>query len=382
MKLQYYSYESIPESWPEELLAGDSERTMVILFAGGDNGLQASDRFKQLQDAMPLSHIMGCSTSGEIHGTEIFDDSLVMASLKFESSDVKSAYAHLDQTCDSIEAGKHIAGMLNSDELKALIVLSDGLHVNGTDLVAGINQVVSKDVVVTGGLAGDGTRFEKTWVLGPEGPKEFQIAAIGLYGDHVRVGHGSKGGWSEFGIERHVTRSQKNVLYELDGEPALEIYKKYLGELAAELPASALWYPLAICSENDDDDEIVRTVLAVNEDEDSITFAGDVPEGRQVQLMRTNMDNLIDAAADVARMAGERGGNKKADGLLSLAISCVGRRLVLGDRTEDEVESVMENMPENTSQIGFYSFGEISPHSSGKCELHNQTMTLTTIWEE
>jgi hypothetical protein len=59
----------------------------------------------------------------------------------------------------------------------------------------------------------------------------------------------------------------------------------------------------------------------------------------------------------------------------------VGRRLVLGSRTEEEIEATLEVLPKGTQQIGFYSYGEISPYTAGTCDLHNQTMTLTTLSE-
>jgi hypothetical protein len=196
----------------------------------------------------------------------------------------------------------------------------------------------------------------------------------------VRIGHGSRGGWDIFGPERRVTRSQGNRLYELDGRQAVEIYKDYLGELAAGLPATALRFPLALRASADDQKRLVRTVLAVGEDDGSMTFAGDMPEGYLAQLMRTNLDHLVDGAEEAATMTRNRGGD--GEQTLAIAISCVGRRMILGERAEEEVEVTLEALPEGTLQVGFYSYGEISPYASGTCDLHNQTMTLTTIHED
>jgi hypothetical protein len=258
-------------------------------------------------------------------------------------------------------------------------VLSDGLNVNGSQLVAGFNEVLNGTAVVTGGLAGDGDRFQRTWVLSGSTPLSNQVVAVGFYGDRIRIGHGSRGGWDIFGPERRVTASEGNVLRELDGQPALDLYKEYLGELAAGLPATALRFPLALRANADDKKRLVRTILGVNEDEGSLTFAGDVPEGFLAQLMRTNLDRLVDGAEAAAEMTQNRG----ADGetTLAVAISCVGRRMVLGERAEEEVEVTLDELPDSTQQIGFYSYGEISPFASGTCDLHNQTMTLTTIHE-
>ena len=206
------------------------------------------------------------------------------------------------------------------------------------------------------------------------------VRGVGLYGDALRMGHGSMGGWDIFGPERTITRARANVLYELDGRPALDLYKSYLGELSGGLPATGLLFPLAIrtAGSRPDEPSLVRTILAVDEDDQSMTFAGDMPEGARAQLMRANVDRLIEGAADAALMVDGGGG---AGPTLVLGISCVGRRLVLGERTEEEIEATVECLPGGVQQIGFYSYGEISPHASGLCELHNQTMTLTTIHE-
>jgi hypothetical protein len=229
--------------------------------------------------------------------------------------------------------------------------------------------------VVTGGLAGDGARFARTWVLSDGKPEANMVVAVGLYGDRVRVTHGSEGGWDPFGPERLVTASAGNVLHSLDGRPALALYKDYLGDRAAGLPGSALLFPLSLRDSKSGANRVVRTVLSVDETTQSLTFAGDIPTGHYARLMRANFDRLILGAqsAGVASFASHEGP------ALSIAISCVGRRLVLGERTEEETEATLV-LP-GTTQVGFYSYGEISPHASGRCDLHNQTMTLTVVSE-
>lgn len=358
----------------------DSERTLIVVF-GASRFVDAPDPIRELRAAFPSSHLIGCSTSGEIHGASLFDDTLTVALARFDDSDLRSTEALVGAPADSFGAGQQIAQSLTDADLKAILVLSDGLNVNGSDLVHGLNSCLPESVVITGGLAGDGDRFERTWVLGNDGPRSGLISAIGLYGDHVRVGHGSKGGWDIFGPERLVTRSRKNVLYELDGQPALRLYKQYLGERAAGLPATALLFPLALRASAQDPKVLVRTVLSVDEKSQSMTFAGNVPEGHLAQLMRANMERLIEGASMAALHTRETGGAAAA-AVLSIAISCVGRRLILGERTEEEIEAALDILPKGAKQIGFYSYGEISPYASGHCDLHNQTMTLTTISED
>jgi hypothetical protein len=354
----------------------DSARTLVLAFASPS--LAGQGALAELVAAYPQSVVIGCSTSGEIAQTQVHDDSISAAIVRFDRVTLRFASAKLAPGVDSFAAGRAIATQLAGDDLRAVLVLSEGLHVNGSALVSGLNKHLPEHVIVTGGLAGDGARFARTWVLARGVCEEDSVVAVGLYGEALRIGHGSKGGWDTFGHERVVTRSEGNVLYTLDGRPALALYKEYLGERAAELPGSALLFPLALRGSTEDKNSVVRTVLSVDEATQSMTFAGDIPQGSYVKLMRANFDRLIMGAQDAA-LASAFADHEGP--MLSIAISCVGRRLVLGARTEEETEATLDALPKGARQIGFYSYGEISPHTTGRCDLHNQTMTLTILGE-
>lgn len=353
----------------------DSAQTLVTVF-GARSYLDNPEPIRELVDAFPAARVVGCSSSGEIFGETLTDGSLAVAVSRFDHTDISVAMqpTSIDS---SRRAGRELGNELDAPGLAAVFVLSEGLDVNGTDLVEGISEVLP-GVTITGGLAGDGDRFEQTWTLVDGKPTVGFVTAVGFYGDRIQVGHGSQGGWDRFGPERTVTRSRNNVLYELDGEPALDLYKSYLGELASGLPATGLLFPLALRAGRGDDKQLVRTILAVDEETRSMVFAGDVPEGHRVQLMQANFDRLVGGAETAA----ENALIPDAPGpYLTLAISCVGRRLVLGERTEDELEAVAHALPEDNHQVGFYSYGEISPYTPGTCDLHNQTMTLTVLAE-
>jgi hypothetical protein len=359
----------------------DSPTTLVLVF-GAPQFAQDCEALTELRRAYPSSRILGCSSAGEIVGPRVQDASLSVAVARLEHSSLGVAEARVSRMEDSHAAGIALAQSLARADLRAILVLSDGVQVNGSELVRGINSCVPAGVVVTGGLAGDGTRFERTWVMGEGGPVSGRVCAVGLYGERLRIGHGSRGGWTSFGPERLVTRSKSNVLYELDGQPALDLYRTYLGDLAAELPASALLYPLAVRERRGDSKVLVRTILGLDEEAHSMTFAGDVPEGSYAQLMRANFERLVDGATEAAE---ETRRTARADtelpATLAIAISCVGRRMILGERVEDELEATLAALPKGARQVGFYSYGEISPYATGTCDLHNQTMTLTTIAE-
>ena len=381
MQVATFSIKTGSSFSPASLSTLDSEETLVLLF-GAPDLIDTPHRIREVVDACPRSHVMGCSTAGEIHGCEIFDDSIAVAAVRFDHTPIRTAHAAVHSPNDSYAAGRAIAAQLRQPSLRGVLVLSDGLNVNGSELVKGLNDTLGEAVVVTGGLAGDGTHFKRTWVLKDRTPQSGYVTAVGFYGDHIRLGHGSKGGWDKFGPERQVTKSIGNVLYELDGRAALGLYKEYLGDRASGLPATGLLFPLAIRTSQAEGKVLVRTILAVDEATQSMTFAGDIPEGVFAQLMRANFDRLIQGASEAATLTFDHHNGSHADSpTLSIAISCVGRRLVLGERTEEEIEATLEILPKGSRQIGFYSYGEISPYKSGACDLHNQTMTLTTIAE-
>lgn len=379
MQLQTISY-TVGDGWSEPIDAGkDSPQTLVIVF-GASRFATDPKPFADLRAALPSAQLIGCSTAGEIFGTKVSDESLTVAIVRFERVTLRTAAATVQKPGDSFGAGLQLGRALADPALRGVFLLSngDGIGVNGSDLVNGINEIVGGRATVTGGLAGDGSRFQKTWVLRDGIPTQGAVAAVGLYGDSLRLGHGSKGGWDSFGPERTVTRSAANVLYELDGRPALQLYKEYLGDRALGLPATGLLFPLALRANQGSEKRLVRTILAVDEAAQSLTFAGDIPQGVLAQLMRANFDRLVEGASDAALATRASDGDGP---VLSIAISCVGRRLVLGERVEEETEAVLDALPATTRQIGFYSYGEISPYSDGTCDLHNQTMTLTTIAE-
>ncbi|MEQ9501682.1 MAG: FIST N-terminal domain-containing protein [Deltaproteobacteria bacterium] len=380
MQVERRRYDLETNQWSEPLPDADSIRTLVLAF-GAPEVPADCPAIRELTKKYPRSTIVGCSTAGEIHGTEVDDHSISVALTRFSRTHLARASVRVNDPRQSFVAGETLARNLDRKDLRGVLVLSEGLGVNGSELVRGFNAVLPEDVVITGGLSGDGTRFEKTWVLVDGELVQNVVVAVGLYGDHVLIGHGSKGGWDKFGAERRITRSEGNVLYEIDGEPALALYKRYLGAKATELPASGLLFPLSLRSNADDTKFLVRTLLSVDEATNSMTFAGDVPTGHLVQLMKADFDRLVQGATGAANASMARIGSEDHGAALAVAVSCVGRRLVLGARTEDEVEAVDEVLPKGSELVGFYSYGELSPFADGRCDLHNQTMTLTVIQE-
>jgi hypothetical protein len=362
----------------------DSRQTLVLAFFAPDFALLPVP-LERLRAAFPRSFLLGCSTGGEILGTGLQDHSVTVAVLRFASTRLCLAHTCVASgSAASREAGERIGHALAAPDLKGVFVLSDGLKVNGSELVCGLDAALPARVKVSGAMAADGERFKKTYVFaaGPGEPIRIlsrQVGAVGFRGDSIRLAHGSSGGWSPFGLERCVTRSEGNVLFELDGKPALKLYKNYLGDRAQDLPASAFLFPLGILDKTTESTEVVlRTVLGVDEETQSLFFAADIPEGSTVQLMRCNIDRLVEGAAGAAEKL-----DKVATGpALTIAVSCVGRRMVMRERTEEGLEAIIDTLPEGTLVAGLFAYGALSPLPSGPCQLQNQTMTLTLIQED
>lgn len=354
----------------------------LVLYFGARSALADGERHRELREAFPRAHVLGCSTGGQLLGDEIQDVGVAAIAVGFDATRLRLASEPVSGPEASEECGARLGRALAADDLAGVFLLSDGLHVNGSGLASGLAGAVGEAVPVTGGLAGDGGEFRETLVgAGDLSPASRRVAALGFYGSAVRVGHGSAGGWDAFGPFRRITRSEGNVLFELDGKPALDLYERYLGDEAAALPGSALLFPLRVWDPRRPEHDVVRTVLGVDRERRTMTFAGDVPKGWGAQLMRGGFDRLTAGAGDAARQA--VGGIAGVGGdSLAILISCIGRRLLMGQHAADEVEAVGARLGGGVTRLGFYSYGEISPHAvSGACELHNQTMTVTTIAE-
>lgn len=371
------------EGWKTLSEGSFTDPPELVLVFGGNAPLKDKARFDEIRSWYPQSHIISAGTAGEIIRTEVSDDTLVLTAVKFEKTTLQFAEAHVAQAEESEAVGRQLAHALPKEGLVHAMIFSDGLFVNGTALVKGLLSELPTDVSVTGGLVGDGSRFKETLVGLDAMPEQKKLVCIGFYGPHIKIGYGSLGGWDPFGITRTITKAKGNVLYELDGKPALALYKEYLGELAKDLPASGLLFPLSLKIKTDagGEVEVVRTILAVDEEAQTMTFAGDMPEGVVARFMKANFDRLIDGASGAAGMSIESLGQGKAE--LAVLVSCIGRKLVLKERIEDEIEAVREKVGPQAAIVGFYSYGEISPTTptERQCQLHNQTMTITTFRE-
>lgn len=351
---------------------------LVLVFA---NRLLLEDELflKDIKREFPYEHIVYGSTAGEIADINVLDDSATVTAIEFErSSFIIKTGNILDYNKDGGALGKSLYSSMPKENLKHLFVLSEGSFINGSSLINGLEDAIDSNLSITGGMCGDDAKFEKTLASYNENPREGEVVLIGFYGETLEISFASYGGWQPFGPERIITRSEGNILYEIDGQPALELYKKYLGEKASELPQASLLYPLNVTPPGKED-ALVRTILNIDNDNQSMILAGDVPLNSKVQLMMASVDGIAEGASLAAQYAMK---NRVTKPNLAILISCVGRKLVMDQRVEEEIEEVKSILDSETVLTGFYSYGEMAPFfASTRCQLHNQTMTLTLLSE-
>ncbi|MBL8590767.1 MAG: FIST C-terminal domain-containing protein [Methylobacteriaceae bacterium] len=365
--------------------AADAAAIDLVLYFGPRGLLEDGALHRDLGAAYPGAILMGCSSGGQIVDSDVSDEAVACTALRFERTRLKSAGAPIAQASQSQAVGAQLARRLDAPGLAAILVLSDGLAVNGSELIAGLSGALAREIPICGGMAGDGAAFART-LVGLDGPPQpGYVAALGFYGEAVRIGHGSNGGWEVFGPSRVVTRSSGAVLEELDGRPALDLYTRYLDRADIDgLPGTALLFPLLIRNPERPTQELVRTILSIDRASGAMTFAGDMPKGWSAQLMRGSIASLT-AGAEMAGAQATHGlapSPEARSGGLALMVSCIGRRLAMGQNTGAEIEAVQSQLPPGFVAAGFYSYGEFSPHArTGCCELHNQTMTVMTLTE-
>jgi hypothetical protein len=378
MKIAQGSWKDGTDSDPVGRTPLSIDADLVLAF-GSCQSLNHPTHCEGLKARFPAALVIGCSTAGEILGARVRDEALTITAIDFDRTTLRGVQTELAGPEDSYDAGRRLAAELAGDDLVHVLVLSDGLAVNGGALTRGLAEALPAGVTLTGGLSADGDRFQQTFVLMNGTPRQKIVAAVGFYGKNLKVGCGSFGGWEPFGPERVVTRSEKNVLQELDGRSALGLYEKYLGDFAGGLPATALLFPLSIRTD-DPTRGVVRTVLGIDRERQTMTFAGDIPQGAYARLMRASTDGLVAGAAIAAEACTAALGHPPQFALL---VSCVGRRLVMKQRAEEELEAVRHVLGAHAQLAGFYSYGEIAPFAAGeRPELHNQTMTVTGFWED
>jgi len=374
-------YQVSESNWTKHSMSDpvDDEKASLVLCFATKSRLKQDHFYDSFKSRFPAAEIAMCSTSGEIYQDKVLNNSCVVVAIQFDKTSIQTVSVNIKDFKNTNEAAISLGKKIPKDNLSYVLVFSDGSLVNGSELVKGLSTQVDKNILITGGLAGDDDNFESTLLGLNKQPINGEIMLIGFYGKNLTVTHGSQGGWDIFGLTKRVTNASSNVLFELEDQNALDLYKKYLGEEVMNLPGSALLFPLSVIIPGATE-PVVRTILSINEDDKSMTFAGDIPVGSEVRFMKADFDKITEAAFNAAN---ETLVDRDDQPGFSLLISCVGRKLILDSRIDEEILAVNKSFSNETILAGFYSYGEISPfNKGGNCQLHNQTMTITSFYED
>ncbi|MEO7221846.1 MAG: FIST N-terminal domain-containing protein [Devosia sp.] len=358
-------------------------KTDLVIYFGNRDALLSGERFADLKRAYPGAHILGGSATATVFGNDVDRLSVVATAIRFDKTTrlVVTQQEGVDKTT-SHACGEAIGRTLAAPDLAGVFVLGDGMGVDGSGLTAGLVEILGESCPITGGMTSDVLDFTQALAGADMAPKAGVVAAVGFYGPNIRIDSGHSCGWDAFGPRRRITRADGNQLFELDDKPVLDLYDSYLGEEEKDQTASGVMFPLLISPPDRPQHTVVRAILGMDRANGSMTFAGSMPEGSSVRLMRGNVDRLAMGAADAARQVRDRMPENVSGEQLALMVTCIGRFLLMGERAVEEIAFARDELGPDVHCMGFYAYGEISP-AEGACggELHNQTMTIVALSE-
>ncbi len=352
-----------------------------LVFAFGRSGVLEAVA-PALSKELPAARRIGCSAAFSVSSSGVETDACVVTGVRFDHVRIVEASASLAGKDSSFATGQRLAESLPKECLRAVLLLGQGVGIRGGAFLAGFNEVLGDGVPVTGGLASRHEGYYTTLVLNDAGVAAETVVALGLYGERLRFGFGLHGGWTPFGAARKVTRCDGNILYELDGEPALDVYRRYLGDYAKDLPLVGQFFPFAMLDANHQEVGLIRSMLGIDVAAGALRFGDDIVPGSYLRMMHASTDRLVSGAEYAAEAAIRMlPGGGHGTGMVFM-VSCVGRELVMGERVEEEIEGVHDVFGAGVPLAGFYSFGEISPPAPGDAsKLHNQTVMIAYIDE-
>jgi len=334
--------------------------------------------------------LVGGTTAGEISSAEFSTRSVVVMAL---SSDTLSFTTGIgkDMSRDEAACGvalvEDIRRQTSLDDALSLLVLPNGMGGDGVKVIEGLHSALGPNIEIVGGYLGDDERFESTFQY--HDGKVYKDAIPGLLfsGQGFRTGVGVRSGFASIGNRFYCTQAKGNVVGQFDEERALDVYKEFLGEeLSKKLPGVCLEYPFGLIDEKvsirGKEYFQLRCGLSVDHERGTISLAASIPEGSPITLTTASRGDIINGARLAAEQAQESLAGAKPQAVLMF--SCVGRKLVLGRRTQEEVSAVRSVLGEDVPLLGFYTYGEIGPIDKMQGELaatrfHNETVVVWAL---
>jgi hypothetical protein len=341
-----------------------------ILFAGHE--MDHETLLGGVCDAWPAIELIGCTTDGELSSRLGFrQDSVVLVLLGSDRIEFAAGVGrHLgDDVAGACE--RAVAGARDRVDHAPTICLAlpESLTASGQAVVEALSHALGGDVPVFGATSGDGYELTKTHQFCGREVLSDSVPVLLLSGPLV-YSAAVESGWEPLGDPGVVTSSEYTTVHEIDGRPAMEFFRRFLGPEGAPTPE----FPLAILDEHGAV-ECLRTALSEHQDETgSITFLSEVREGATVQITTADRAAIIaGCSASVEKAFADYPHGRSPE--LAMVFSCCCRRLLLGTRTKEEMAIVESVLGTDLPVIGFYGYGEIGPPDSSDCvsKYHNET---------
>jgi len=321
--------------------------------------------------------IMGATTAGEIYanpmdGVYELEGSIVCMLVEVNSNALAMTVVEVEEE-DSYVVGEHI-GLWAKSYFRdvAIITLTSGLTFDNDAYTQGI---ISKGVEYAfGGASGDNFALKETFVFSNTVISNYGVLALAIDKSRINILGARAFGWGGIGQEQIVTKSIKNIVYEIDDLPAINFYKRYLNVTSQDMPQMGLEYPLEVRRRNGQ--IIYRAVLAIDEENGALIFAGHVEEKARVRISAPKGKSIIkEVEKSTSDILSE---NPMFTPELALVFPCCSRKQILGHLTHLEIEAVVTSA--NVPLIGFFAYGEIGAFPGGY-GFHNETF-VTAFLEE
>ena len=352
-------------------LDGDAP-VAAILFAGVD--MDAEVILTAIEAEFPGLPLVGCTTDGEVSSALSFQEDSVALLLFAGDGLVAGAGVGTDLSTDPHAAARAAieAAGIEGRTPQLCVVFPESLTTSAVSVVAALNEALPEGTALVGGTAGDQWRFDGTNQFCGAKVYSDSLPVLLLYGD-FKIGVGVQSGWNPIGERGAVTKAEGGVVYEVDGDSALAFYHRYFGDQVRPSPE----YPIGVF-DNQGGAFYLRAPLAFNDEDGSVTFAGDVPHGAEVQITAAAHEDIVAACEKSIRSALEQMNGAKARG--ALVISCAARKQLLGTRTGKEHEILRGVLGDDVPLVGFYSYGEIAPHGGVPlADFHNETFVTVLL---
>jgi hypothetical protein len=333
-----------------------------------------------IMDAFPNLELIGCTTDGEISSIlGCVEDSITLILFYSDTLEIMAGMGKclsLNPLQTAIDAvGQAEEKMTNKSTF--CITLAESVTVGGVSVINALKSRLGDEFPIFGGLAADQWSMKKTYQFYKREILTDTILVL-LFSGNIIFSSGLASGWTPIGHKKKTTKVDHNIVYEVDQEPILDFYNRYVGGDYKRVPTE---YPLAVFPNENSEKYYIRSPYTFNEKDRSVTFFGDVPENVVVQLVSGSIEKMSMASESALKEAIEAYKGNKPEA--ALVFTCSARKAILGLKVDKEYHYLQKNMPDHFPICGFYTYGEICPLENGReSYFHNGTIAVLLIGEE